>query len=373
MSHKQDYYELLGVQRSAPADEIKSAYRKKAFQYHPDRNPHDHKAEEMFKLVAEAYDVLSDDRKRSVYDQFGHEGLQGYGAGGFGHGFTSVDDIFASFGDIFEDFFGMGGVHTHGQRKQRGRDLQVELEVDFLEACFGTQKEIGISHHVVCENCAGTGAKKGTGVQKCSYCGGHGQVQMRQGFFSIRTTCPQCQGQGEVVKEKCSACRGSGVVKKDRKIKVKVPAGLPDQTHLVMQGEGEVGPNRGPAGDIYILVHVKPHPDFVREGDHIRSTLKLSFVDLALGKDVTIKTIGGEKTIAIQPGTQSGVELRLKDEGVVNVRNGRRGDHIVSIQSVTPTNLTSRQKELLESLAVELGAKEGEKQSAGKKKKGIFG
>lgn len=372
---KQDYYELLQVTKQADASEIKAAYRKKAFEFHPDRNPGNHEAEEKFKLVAEAYDVLSDSNKRSIYDQYGHAGLQGGGFGGFGgQGFSNAEDIFSTFGDIFEDFFGFQGGSGRGRtqsRARRGRDLQAEVQIEFLEACFGVQKEIKVSQNVACETCEGSGAKKGSGAEVCAYCKGHGQVQMSQGFFTISTTCPQCGGQGQTIKHKCADCRGTGLVHKDRKLKVKVPAGITNGTRLLMQREGEPGQHGGPAGDLYVFVHVAEHTEFERQDDHILSELKVNFAELALGCEKRIPTIEGEDTLKIKPGTQSGEILKLKGKGVANVRSGRRGDHLIHIQAVTPAELTQKQKELLEQLSKEFAVEEPAEQST-KKKKGVF-
>ncbi len=356
---KTDYYELLGVSRTASDPDIKAAYRKKAMQYHPDRNPGDHAAEESFKLVAEAYDVLSDNRKRGIYDQFGHAGLQGGMGGGGYHGFNSSDDIFSAFGDIFEDFFGGFGGTRGGRgsrtRARRGRDLQIETKVDFLEACFGTKKEVSVTHGVNCEECEGTGAKKGTSPEACQYCKGQGQVQMSQGFFTISTPCPQCHGQGRVIRDKCTECRGRGVVSKKRKLTVTIPAGVSDGMRLLMQGEGEAGEHGGPQGDLYVYIHVNEHKELQREGDHILSEVKIPFPSLTLGCDIKINTIDGETKIKINPGTQSGDVKRLKNKGVANVRTGRRGDHLLLIQAVTPKKITPKQKKLLEDLCKEFG------------------
>jgi molecular chaperone DnaJ len=370
---KADYYELLSVTRQSTAVEIKAAYRKKALQYHPDRNPDDAEAEEMFKIVAEAYDVLSNDQKRSVYDQYGHDGLQGGMGGGFSQGFGNAEDIFSSFGDIFEDFFGvgMGGQGHQQSRARRGSDLQTEVGVDFLEACFGTDKEIKVKRHITCEDCDGSGAKEGSSPESCSYCHGRGQVQVRQGMFAISTSCPQCQGKGKVIRDKCGSCHGNGVVKQERKLNVKVPAGVSDGMRLLMRGEGEVGKNGGGTGDLFVYIHVKAHDEFQRDEDNIHSELKVIFTDLALGCELKVNTIEGEDTLKIKAGTQSGERLRMKGKGIANVRTGRRGDHFIHIQAVTPTKLNAKQKELLESLSKEFGAnpKSGKK----RKKKSLFG
>lgn len=375
MATAPDYYELLGVVKTAGTDEIKKAYRKKAFEYHPDRNPGDHTAEEKFKLVAEAYEVLSDSQKRQIYDQYGIEGLKG--RGGF-HGFNSTDDIFSAFSDIFEDFFGFSGQQrgqgSGGKRARRGHDLQTEVEIEFLEACFGVEREVSVTSNVKCETCDGVGAKKGSAPSRCTYCNGYGQVQMSQGFFTISTTCPQCQGAGQVIKDKCPDCRGQGVVPKSRKLKVKIPAGIQSDMRLMMRGEGEAGGHGGPAGDLYVFVRVKAHPEFKREGDDIVTELAVSFPHLALGAELKVNTIEGERDLEIKAGTQSGEVVRLKHLGVANVRTGKRGDHLFFIQAVTPTKLSAKQKELLQELAGEFELPQAEtgKDKVKKKKKGFF-
>jgi molecular chaperone DnaJ len=379
MATKPDYYDLLGVQRESPADEIKKAYRKKAFELHPDRNPGDHAAEEQFKLVSEAYEVLSDDRQRQIYDRYGHAGLKG-GAGGF-HEFHNTEDVFSAFSDIFEDFFGFdtgrGRRGAGTNRPRRGRDLQTEVQVEFLEACFGVEREVGVASEVACETCDGSGAKKGSIAEKCTYCNGYGQVQMSQGFFTISTTCPQCSGAGQMIKDKCPDCRGQGRVAKERKLKVKIPAGISDEMRLVMRGEGESGQHGGPAGDLYVFVRVAGHPEFSREEDNVVSRLELPFPLLALGTSVEINTIDGVRSIDLKPGTQSGDVICLERAGIPSLRGGRRGDHLVHIQAVTPKKLSARQKELLEELAKEFApsAAEGKETKDGKskkKKKGLF-
>lgn len=364
---KRDYYELLGVVRSAGEQEIKSAYRKKALEYHPDRNPDDKAAEEKFKLVSEAYEVLSDPQKRQVYDQFGHKGL----SGGFGHvGFNSVDDIFSTFGDIFEDFFGFGGMGGRGRsRARRGRDVQLELEVDFLEACFGCESQVSFRRHETCATCQGSGAKAGAEAEVCSTCNGHGQVRMAQGFFTISTTCPHCHGDGRVMRHKCGDCHGRGILPQERKLKVKVPAGVDDGTRLIMHAQGETGERGGPAGDVYVVLRVRPHEDFHRDGDDILSEWPVSFTDLTLGCELPVKTIHGEEKIKVKAGTQSGTVVKLKGMGIPNLRSGHRGDHLLRLQALTPTQLTPKQRELFEQLAQTFSDKSSEK----KKKKGFFG
>lgn len=360
MSAKQDYYEVLEVSRSASSSEIKAAYRKKALQYHPDRNPGDTEAEEMFKFCSEAYEVLSDDNKKQIYDQFGHAGLQNGGMGG--GGFHNAEDIFSAFGDIFEDFFGFGssrsGRSGRGRKRaRRGRDLQVEVEVEFLDACFGIEKEVEVSSHVKCETCDGSGAKKGTEPETCRTCGGHGQVQMSQGFFTISTNCPDCHGQGQMIKEKCSDCRGHGVIVKPRKLKVKVPPGIEDGMRLVMRSQGEDGENGGPAGDLYVLVHIEEHPEFKRDGNDILSHVEVPFPYLAIGTEIEVNTIDGPEHVKIKAGTHSGDVISLRSKGVADVRTGRRGEQHIYIQASTPKKLSKKQKELMEELAREFPLK----------------
>lgn len=367
---KPDYYEVLGITRSADVTEIKTSFRKKALQYHPDRNPGNKEAEDMFKLAAEAYDVLSSEQKRGVYDQFGHAGLQG-GGPGFGGGFGNAEDVFSTFGDIFEDFFGGGRRGPSGKRVRRGADLQTEVEVEFLEACFGVQKNITVTHGVRCETCHGSGAKAGTKADTCSYCRGRGQVQVTQGFFTISTTCPQCRGEGSVIKEKCDECSGRGVVKQTRNLSVKVPPGVSDGMRLLMRGEGEVGENGGPQGDLYVYIHVKDHAEFYREEDDIISEIKINFADLALSCEMSVDTIEGPTKLKIKAGTDSGEIVKLKGKGIANIRTGKRGDHILKIQAVTPKDLSFRQKQLLEELSREFKGDDTPLKTK-KKKKGLF-
>lgn len=380
MSSTIEYYELLGVAKTASTDEIKKAYRKKAFELHPDRNPGDQAAEESFKIVSEAYEVLSDDRRRQIYDQFGHAGLKG-GAGGF-HPFTNTDDIFSAFSDIFEDFFGFDSGRGRGgsgrQRARRGQDLQIEVSISFLDACVGVEREVDVSSNVSCTACEGNGAKKGTHPTKCTYCNGYGQVQMSQGFFTMSTNCPQCNGNGHVIKDKCPECRGKGVVPQSRKLKVKIPAGIADQMRLVLRGEGEKGQNGGPAGDLYVFTRVTPHPEFRREEDNILSDVDVPFPHLVLGSKLTINTIDGPREIDLKAGTASGDVVCLEKCGIPNLRNGRRGDHLIHLRGVVPPKLSARQKELLEELAQEFPLSkpvvepESKPEKGKKKKKGFF-
>lgn len=370
MTSREDYYELLRVGRTADNTEIKKSYRKLAFEYHPDRNPGDAKAESQFKKVSEAYEVLSDPQKRQIYDQFGHAGLEG--RAGF-HGFQNTEDIFSAFGDIFEDFFGFSTGSRSHKRPRKGRDVQIEVEVDFLEACFGIEKEVALQLQSTCETCAGSGAKPGSESIKCNYCHGRGQVQMSQGFFTISTTCPKCNGEGAEVAESCPVCSGSGTTQKKKKIHVKIPAGIQQGMRLVMNGQGEAGQNDGTPGDVYILVRVREHEEFKRDGDHIHSKIIVPFPYFVLGAELTINTIDGEEKIAIQAGTQSGDVLCLKGKGVKSVRGSRRGDHYVLLQATTPQKLSKTQKELMEKLAEEFPLERATQTAKKKNKKSFFG
>lgn len=374
MARKADYYELLQIARTATDEEIKKAYRKLALQCHPDRNPGNKEAEEKFKQISEAYEILSHAEKRQIYDQFGHAGLGGHG--GFREGF-STDDIFSAFGDVFEDFFGFssrGGSRSRSKRPRKGRDMQVEVEISFLEACFGVSRDVDITTNVSCGTCHGTGAKAGTEPIRCSYCNGMGQVQMRQGFFTIGTTCPRCNGAGVEIKEHCSKCHGQGVTQKSRKLNVKIPPGVQDGMRLLLSGEGESGQFGGPPGDVYVYIHVSTHDEFERNGDDIITTLDVPFPHLALGAEINVNTIEGLEKIEIKSGMQSGDVVRLTRKGVANVRTGQRGDHLVYVQAKTPDKLSKTQKELMQKLAseFELPGVESAAKKTGKKKKGFF-
>jgi molecular chaperone DnaJ len=286
--------------------------------------------------------------------------------------------VFSAFGDIFEDFFGFGnarrGQGGSSSRARRGRDIQIETQIEFLEACFGIEKEVDITSNVACSDCSGTGAKKGTTPTRCSYCNGYGQVQMSQGFFTISTTCPQCSGAGQTIKDKCETCRGQGTVAKSRKLKVKIPAGISDTMRLMMRGEGEAGLNGGPNGDLYVLVHVEEHADFKRDGDNIVSEIEVPFPHLALGATLAVQTIDGENELEIKAGTQSGEILKLKGAGIANLRSGKRGDHLFLVQAMTPTKLSDEQRDLLQKLALDfsLPTPSDKKEKTKKKKKGFF-
>lgn len=359
---KRDYYEVLGVGRNASEDEIKKAYRKLSKKYHPDLNPGDKSAEEKFKEINEAYEVLSDPQKRAAYDQFGHAGAQGFGGqGGFGDfqggfGGFGAEEIF---GDIFDMFFGGGGRKRQGP--QRGSDLSYELELTFEEAAFGTTKTIEIPRTENCEVCQGTGAKPGTGQRTCPTCHGSGQQQIVQntafGRFIQTRPCQTCAGQGKIIEQPCQSCHGKGRVRKLRKITVHIPAGVDTGTRVRKGGEGEAGVRGGPPGDLYLLIRVKPHKIFRRDHNDVVMTLKISFPQAALGDVVEVPTLEGTETVKISPGTQNGTVLRLRGKGIVDVHGRGRGDQRIEIQVEVPTKLTERQRQLLGELAETMGQK----------------
>ncbi len=345
MSEKRDYYDVLGVGRNATKQELKSAYRQLAVQYHPDKNPGNTEAEDKFKEASEAYEVLSDDNKRHIYDQFGHEGLEGTGHSGP----SGFDDIFSSFGDIFEEFFGFGGGRgRRGSRVQRGSDLRYDMAIEFMEAAFGTEKAIDIPKLDTCEACGGSGCREGTGTETCRQCHGSGQFIQNQGFFKVKTACPYCKGRGEVIPEPCLKCGGAGRVEVSKTVQVKVPAGVDTGSKLRLEGEGEASPSKnGPRGDLYVVIKVKPHKFFKRDNSDIHCAVDISFVQAALGDDITIPTLTGEKSLKIPKGSQYGDTFRFKGEGIASLRTGRRGDQIINVLVKTPTKLTQKQENLL--------------------------
>ena len=344
MSTKRDYYQVLNVQKNASEEELKKAFRRLAMKYHPDRNPDDKKAEERFKEVKEAYDVLSDPQKRAAYDQFGHAGVDaamGGGGGGFG-GFGGFGDI----GDIFESVFG-GGTRSGGQRVFRGSDLRYDLSLSLEEVVSGTEVKIRVPTQVVCETCHGSGAKPGTRPKTCPRCNGVGQIRMTQGFFSVQQTCPTCRGTGKIIPEACSTCHGSGRVQEHKTLSVKVPAGVDSGDRIRLSGEGEAGANGGPSGDLYVQINVRPHPIFTREDNHLFCEVPISIVTAALGGELEAPTLDGRVMLKIPPETQTGKVFRIRGKGVKPVRGGPPGDLHCRVIVETPINLTSEQKELL--------------------------
>jgi len=348
---KLDFYEVLSVSRTAGADEIKSAYRKAALKWHPDRNPEDkHVAEEKFRQATEAYAVLSDEQKRAAYDRYGHAGISG-AAGGFDASiFEGFQDIFGDFFG-FEDIFGRGAGGRSGRsRVQRGSDLRYDMRLSFEEAAAGVTTKIRIPRQEFCEVCNGTGAKPGTGVAACETCKGHGQLHYQQGFFAISRTCPACQGAGQVIKEKCAGCKGKGRVDKVKTIDVRIPPGVDSQTRVRVPGEGEPGINGGPPGDLYIVLETKDHPFFERRGADLYCTIPISMTQAALGTEILVPALNGDEKLNIPEGTQTGAILRLKGKGLPDPHGGGKGDLYVHVRVMTPTKLTRDQRKLLQEL-----------------------
>ncbi len=343
MAAKRDYYEILGVSRTASNGEIKSAYRKMALKYHPDRNPGDKKAEDSFKEASEAYEVLRDEKKRGLYDQYGHQGLEGTGFSGFG----GFDDIFSSFGDIFEEFFGFRTGRRSQSRASRGSDLRYDMSLTFMEAAFGKETEVTVEKMVICPDCNGSACAPGTYPETCGQCGGSGQVARTQGFFTVRTACPQCRGNGQTIPNPCDRCRGMGKVQDAKKVAVKIPAGVDNGSRLRLTGEGEPGVNGGPPGDLYVFISVSPHEYFERDGTNVICQITVSFVQAALGDTISVPTLDGEKDLKIPKGIQPGEILSFHGEGIPSLRTRERGDQIMQVMVKTPTNLTKKQESLL--------------------------
>ena len=342
---KRDYYEILGVSRDSDEKEIKKAYRRIAMKNHPDRNPDDPKAEDIFKEATEAYEVLSDSEKRSAYDRFGHDAVGG-GAGGFGGGAggAGFSDIF---GDVFGDIFGGGGGGRQ-RGPQRGADLRYTLEIDLEQAVRGTTAKIRIPTLVSCKTCDGSGAKKGSTPLTCGTCNGVGQVRMQQGFFAVQQTCPNCRGTGTIISDPCNDCHGQGRVEETKTLSVKVPPGVDTGDRIRLSGEGEVSPDGGPAGDLYVQMSVRPHPIFKRDGKHLHCEVPIGFADAALGGELDVPTLDGRVKLKIPAETQTGKSFRLRGKGITPVRGGSTGDLICKVVVETPVSLSKRQKELLQ-------------------------
>ena len=346
---KADYYEVLGVSRSATEQELKSAYRKLALKYHPDRNPGDHAAEEKFKEASEAYQVLCDADKRAAYDRFGHAGVSGGGPGGFGGGFSGAVDLGDIFGDLFGEMFNMGG-QQRASRQMRGDDLRYDLTIDFHEAVFGTEKEIRIRRLEACDTCKGSGSKSGRGPVTCPQCQGRGQVRYQQGFFSVARTCNACAGRGSIISDPCDTCRGETRVTKEIKLTVKVPAGVEEGTRIRYGGEGDVGRNNGQSGDLYIVLSIRAHDFFHREGQNLHCVIPISFPQAALGAEIEIEGVDGTVMLKVPEGIQSGKEIRVRGKGVPFLNEKGRGDLIAKVVVQIPKKLSKAQRELIAEL-----------------------
>jgi molecular chaperone DnaJ len=349
-SVKRDYYEILGVQRGATEQEIKSAYRKLALQFHPDRNPNNPDAEEKFKECSEAYAILADSEKREMYNRFGHAGV---GAAAPGGGFDA--SVFQDFGDIFGEFFGFGDLFGGGRsggrtRAQRGADLREDITIEFEEAAFGVEKQITYRKHELCEKCNGSGSAQGKAPASCRTCGGRGQVRYQQGFFSIARTCSTCHGAGSVISDPCTNCRGEGRVVQQKTIDAKIPAGVEDGTRIRFTGVGEAGVHGGPPGDLYLVLRVKQHAFFERQGNDLYCVVPISYTQAAVGTEIQVPTLEGEQTLKIPEGTQSGTVLKLRGKGVPVLNGHGKGNLFVEVRVQTPTKLTKRQRELLQEL-----------------------
>ena len=341
---KRDYYEVLGVERGADEAEIKKAYRRVAMKHHPDRNAGDTASEEKFKEANEAYEVLSDAQKRATYDQFGHAGIEGQGQGGFGGGGgANFSDIF---GDVFGDIFGAAAGRGRSG-PQRGADLRYNLEIDLEDAVQGSTVKIRVPTLENCEECNGSGARKGSTPVSCTTCGGAGQIRMQQGFFSVQQTCPNCRGKGKMIKDPCGGCHGRGRVEKQKTLSVKIPPGVDTGDRIRLAGEGEAGPDGGGAGDLYVQVAVRPHNIFQRDGKHLYTEVPISFTDAALGGELEVPTLEGRVKLRVPPETQTGKLFRLRGKGVKPVRGGTVGDLLCRVVVETPVNLTKKQKDLL--------------------------
>ena len=347
MAGKRDYYEVLGVNQNTNIEEIKKAYRKLALKHHPDRNPGDQAAEARFREATEAYQILSDPERRGQYDRFGHAAFeQGAGFGGFDFAAAGFEDVFS---DIFGDFFGGGGRRR--SRNRRGEDLRDDLEITFEEAISGIEKTIAVPRIVPCETCSGLGTRDGKPRETCGSCRGTGQLRFQQGLFSIAKTCGQCNGQGSVLRDPCRACGGSGATRTQQTLSVRIPAGVDTGSRLKLRGEGEAGQNGGPAGDLYVVLHVRDHSIFRREGNDVVCEVPISFAQAALGTELDVPTVEGKVMMKIPSGTQSGAVFRLKGKGAPDVRGYGRGDALVQVLIETPKKLSAKQRELLEEFA----------------------
>ena len=356
MSGKRDYYEVLGVAKSAAADEIKRAYRKSAAANHPDRNPGDSAAEERFKEASEAYDVLSNPDKRAAYDRFGHDAFtRGGRGGGGGAGFQDLNDIFGQFGDIFGDLFGgQGGGGRRGgggPRPTQGDSLKTRLQLELREAAFGCSKTVEMTRDELCDTCDGSGAKAGTSPVRCDLCGGSGQIVQQQGFFRLQRPCHACKGLGKIIRERCPSCTGSGRQPKNFSVEIKIPAGVDEGMQVVARGEGEPGDHGGPRGDLYCEIQIKKHPLFERDGSDLHCAVPISFSQAALGTEFEIPLLDGKHTLEIPAGIQPGEVIKLRGKGMPHYQTQRKGDLLVEVQVEVPRKLSARQRELIRELA----------------------
>ena len=365
---KRDYYEILEVTRTATDTEIKSSYRRLALKFHPDRNQGDKSAEEKFKEAAEAYAILSDGDKRARYDRFGHAGVGGSAQGFDPSQFTGFEDIFGGLGDIF----GFGGRQRSGP--QRGADLRYDLEIQFEQSAKGAETHIQIPRHETCDTCKGNGAAPGTSPATCPQCKGAGQLRYQQGFFTVARTCGQCRGAGKVIAKPCPTCRGTGTIEQTRKLTVKIPAGIATGQRLRLSGEGEAGTRGGPPGDLYVVIFVREHEFFQRDGNHLHCTVPLAFTTLALGSEIKVPGIDGDESIKIPESTQTGTTFRLRGKGMPDVSGRGRGDLLVTVQAITPKKLSKDQKKLPEQLAATLPEQKVKpKEREDEDDRGIFG
>ena len=359
MADKRDYYEILGVSRSASAEGIKKAYRKLAVKFHPDKNPGDHTAEEKFKELGEAYEALSDADKRAAYDRYGHAAFSN-GGGRSGGGFHDPMDMFSqvfggAFGGGFEEFFGGGGARRKSSGKQRGSDLRYDLEISLEEAARGVEKELEIERSMPCDTCDSKGTKGSGGVKTCQSCGGRGVVSRQSGIFIQQTTCPECRGAGETISDPCKACKGEGRVQKESRIKLRIPAGVDTGTRLRSTGNGDAGVRGGPSGDLYVFLHVRDHDIFERDDSDLFCEVPLPFSTAALGGELKVPTLDGQSSIKIPAGTQGGTVFRLREKGMPTLSGGRRGDLNVRVQVEVPTKLNSDQQEKLRAFSESIG------------------
>lgn len=357
---KRDYYEILEVDRSAPEDALKRSYRKLAVRFHPDKNPGDHEAEGRFKELGEAYDVLMDPQKRAAYDRYGHAAFQqgGMGGGGFHDPFDLFREVFGAgggSGGIFDHFFG-GGSGAEGSGRQRGSDLRYDMQITLEEAALGAEKEIEIRKLTACETCSGSGAQKGSKAVTCPTCRGRGQVVASRGFFQVAQTCPQCHGSGQIIEKPCRDCHGEGRAEKTSRVKIKVPAGIDSDSRLRSSGGGEAGLRGGPAGDLYVVIHIKEHDVFVRDGMDLHCELPLPFTTAALGGEIRVPTLDGAVNLKIPAGTQGGAVFRIRSQGMPALQSAARGDLLTRVQVEVPTRLDAEQRAALEKFSELCGA-----------------